>query len=180
MKKQGDGFKAKAKYILDNYMSKGGFSVFMALILLFVGAIVLMAAFRFIANLIAPQESTKDLFTQWWLSFLQIADGGSIGEDTDSNALNRVVGIISLFVGMVLFSSLVAFITSLFEAKLAELRKGRSKVIEAGHTLILGFGDRVLEIIRELVIANESEKKPAVVVYRDGKRTRWTTISVTA
>ncbi len=136
----------------------------MALIFLFAGAIVLMAAFRFVVNLVAPQESTKDLFTQWWLSFLQIADGGSIAEDTGSNALNRVVGIVSLFLGMVLFSSLVAFITSQFEAKLDELRKGRSMVIETGHTLILGFGDRVLEIIRELIVANESERKPAVVV----------------
>ncbi len=170
MKTQHRGIKVRAKYVFDNYMSKGGFSVFMALILLFVGAIVLMAAFRFVANLIAPQESTKDLFTQWWLSFLQIADGGSIAEDTGSNALNRVVGIISLFVGMVLFSSLVAFITSLFEAKLDELRKGKSQVIESGHALILGFGDRVLEIIRELVIANESEKNPAVVVLSEREK----------
>ena len=64
----------------------------------------------------------------------------------------------------------MAFITSQFEAKLAELRKGKSNVAEKNHTLILGFGDRVLEIIRELVIANESEKNPAIAVLAEKEK----------
>lgn len=163
-------FSQKMKYSFDNFMSKGGLSIFMALMLLFIGAIVVIAIFRFFANLIMPQESMANVMDQWWLSFLQIADGGSIGEDTESNVLNRVVGIIALFLGMVLFSSLVAFITSQFEAKLEELKKGKSDIIEKDHTLILGFGDRVLEIIRELIIANESEKSPAVVVLSENEK----------
>nr|HPO49971.1 hypothetical protein [Spirochaetota bacterium] len=163
-------FSEKLKYSFDNFMSKGGFSIFMALMALFVGAIVVISLLRFLANLIAPQENMNNLFDQWWLSFLQIADGGSIAEDTDSNFINRIVGIIALFLGMVLFSSLVAFITSLFEAKLDELRKGKSDVVEKNHSLILGFGDRVLEIIRELIVANESERSPAIVVLAENEK----------
>ncbi|MBP7552666.1 MAG: hypothetical protein KA885_04510 [Spirochaetes bacterium] len=170
MSKKDYSFSEKIKYSFDNFMAKGGASIFLALMSLFIGAIVVVALFRFIANLVLPQEGMANVFDQWWLSFLQIADGGAIGEDTDSNFLNRIVGIIALFLGMVLFSSLVAFITSQFEAKLDELRKGRSRVIEKGHTLILGFGDRVLEIIRELIIANESEKKPAIVVLAEKEK----------
>ncbi|HNZ26526.1 MAG TPA: hypothetical protein PLG34_09105 [Spirochaetota bacterium] len=170
MSKKDYSFSEKFKYSFDNFMSRGGGSIFLALMFLFLGAIVVVALFRFIANLIAPQEDMANLFDQWWLSFLQIADGGAIGEDTDSNFLNKIVGIIALFLGMVLFSSLVAFITSQFEAKLDELRRGKSRVIEKGHTLILGFGDRVLEIIRELIIANESEKSPAIVVLAEKEK----------
>ncbi|HOV13069.1 MAG TPA: TrkA C-terminal domain-containing protein [Spirochaetota bacterium] len=170
MGKKGFSFGEKLKYSFDNFMSKGGFSIFMALMFLFIGAIVIIAIFRFVVNLILPQDNMKNIFDQWWLSFLQIADGGSIGEDTESNFLNRIVGIIALFLGMVLFSSLVAFITSQFEAKLDELKKGKSDVIENDHTLILGFGDRVLEIIRELIIANESEKSPAIVVLSENEK----------
>ncbi len=164
-------FSSKLKYSFDNFMSKGGFSIFSALMFLFIGAIVVIAILRFIVNLVAPQENMANVFDQWWLSFLQIADGGAIGEDTDSNILNRVVGIIALFLGMVLFSSLVAFITSQFEAKMEELKKGKSEVIEKGHTLILGFSDRVLEIIRELIVANESEKDASVVVMANMDKT---------
>jgi hypothetical protein len=167
MAKKGVGFKQKFKYSFDNFMSKGGMSVFLALMSLFIGAIVVIAVLRFVANVISPQEGLESLKDQWWLSFLQIADGGSIAEDTGSNAVNRTVGIIALFFGMVLFSSLVAFITSQFEQMLTEMRKGKSNVIEKDHTLILGFGDRALEIIRELIVANESEKDAAVVVLAE-------------
>ena len=164
------GIRKKLKYIFDNLMSKGGLSVFIFLMFLFLAAIIFIALFRFIANLITPQENMTQLTDQWWLSFLQIADGGSIAEDTGSNVLNRIVGIIALFLGLILFSSLVAFITSQFEEMLTRMRKGKSDVIEHKHTLILGFGDRVLEIIRELIIANESERNPAIVVLADKEK----------
>ncbi|HOP61947.1 MAG TPA: hypothetical protein PK358_09775 [Spirochaetota bacterium] len=159
--------KAKLQYRFDNFMSKGGFSVFAALMLLFVGAFVVMAIVRLVVNMIAPQESLTGFFDKLWIEFLQISDAGAIAEDTDGNFLNKITGIVTVFLGLILFSSLVAFITSQFEAKLEELRKGKSRVVEKGHTLILGFGDRVLEIIRELIIANESEKNPAVVVLAE-------------
>jgi hypothetical protein len=47
------------------------------------------------------------------------------------------------------------------------LRKGKSTVIESDHTLILGFRERIVEIVRELIIANESEKDAAIVVLAE-------------
>lgn len=161
------GFSARFKYSFDNFMSRGGLSVFMALVFLFMAAILVMSVLRILANQFLPQEKFTDFLNVLWIQFTQVADGGSIAEDAESNWLNRVIGITTMFLGLVLFSSLVAFITSMFEAKMDELKKGKSDVIEEDHTLILGFGDRVLEIIRELIIANESEKSPAVVVLAD-------------
>jgi hypothetical protein len=154
----------RIKYSFDNFMSKGGLSVFLALMMLFAGAFVLMGIVRFVFNLAMPDENLAGLGDQLWQVFLQISDAGAVAEDGDNNVLNKIAGIVTIFLGLVLFSSLVAFITSQFEAKLDELRKGRSNVIENGHTLILGFGDRVLEIIRELIIANESERDASIVV----------------
>ena len=54
-----------------------------------------------------------------------------------------------------------------FESKLAELRRGRSLVLEQNHTLILGFGDRIIEVIRELIEANESEPDAAIVILAE-------------
>ena len=170
MSKRKVGFKERLKYSFDNFMSKGGLSVFMALMSLFIAAVVLASALRFVANLIWPQEGLESVMDQSWLAFLQIADGGAIAEDTGNNALHRAVGIVGIMLGMVLFSSLVAFITAQFEQMLDEMRKGKSNVIEEEHTLILGFGDRVLEIIRELIVANESEKDAAVVVLAEKEK----------
>ncbi|MBN2433774.1 MAG: hypothetical protein JXK07_00755 [Spirochaetes bacterium] len=148
-------------------MSKGGFSVFMALLFLFVVSFGLMSVIRYAGNFIFKDDSVGNLTEQLWRVFLQISDAGAVAEDGEANVWHKITGIVTIFLGLVLFSSLVAFITAQFEAKLEELKKGKSDVIEKDHTLILGFGDRVLEIIRELVIANESEKSPAIVVLSD-------------
>lgn len=157
----------RLRYATDNFMARGGLSVFLAVLTMFVAGFIAMAIFRVVAGFIMPDETAATISDGVWRTFLEIADGGNVGEDTDAPYLSKFVGIITIFVGMVLFSSMVAFITSQFEAKLESLRRGRSKVIESGHSLILGFGDRVLDIIRELIEANESEKDAAVVILAD-------------
>ncbi|GIS27088.1 MAG: hypothetical protein CM15mP127_14610 [Gammaproteobacteria bacterium] len=72
------------------------------------------------------------------------------------------------------FSSMVAFITSVFEAKLDELRRGcTSIVLEKDHTLFW-FGDRILEVIRELIEANDSEPDAAIVILQMMIKSIWT------
>jgi voltage-gated potassium channel Kch len=47
------------------------------------------------------------------------------------------------------------------------MRKGRSRVIERNHTLILGWSSKVYSIIGELIIANENQKNPCIVILAD-------------
>jgi len=44
------------------------------------------------------------------------------------------------------------------------LRRGRSRVIEAGHTVILGWSPQVFTVISELVAANANQRDPCIVV----------------
>jgi hypothetical protein len=84
--------------------------------------------------------------------------------DIDSAPGFKIVAVLSGMVGVVILSALIAFITTALDQKIGELKKGHSKVIEEDHTLILGWNERVLEILRELVLANESEDNPVVVI----------------
>lgn len=158
---------ARLRYTFDNFMSKGGMAVFLALLTMFAISFVVLSGLRILLGLVLPDDSASNVFAQMWRVFLQILDGGAIAEDTDANWLSRLSGIITVFVGLILFSSLVAFITSQFEAKLAELRKGKSSVLESDHAVILGFEDRILDILHELIIANESESYAAVAILAD-------------
>ena len=100
-----------------------------------------------------PDETLSSWFEIPWRVYVAIIEGSAAETDGDSNWVAKLTSIVGVLVGLVLFSSTVAFITSVFEAKLAELRRGRSMVLENDHTIILGFGDRILEIIRELIDA---------------------------
>ena len=53
------------------------------------------------------------------------------------------------------------------DTKLADLRRGRSIVLEKDHTVILGWSDSIFTIVRELTLANESRKKPVIVILAD-------------
>ena len=152
-------FQEKFKYKLDNLMSRGGLYVFLALLLMFTIAFIVMGGLRVIIYLFFHDPNIEDPLQLIWHAFSQITDSGALAElDTDSNIAGKLVGIATISIGIVLFSSMVAFITQEFDKRLAMLRKGKSKVIEEDHILIVGFSERVIDIIREIVIANESDE----------------------
>ena len=73
-------------------------------------------------------------------------------------------------IGLILFSGILVFLIGLFKEKRVPPHKGKSLVVEKNHTLILGFGNRTLEIIRELTVAKTSKKDTAVVVLANEDR----------
>ena len=81
--------------------------------------------------------------------------------------LTQIAAIASGLTGVVIFSALIAFLTTALDQTITHLKKGHTQVLESGHTLILGWGVRVLEILRELVEANDSEDDPVVVILAD-------------
>ena len=160
-------FSMRIRYRIDNFMSKGSSSIFLALLALFMVGFIVMVIFRVIANYLIPDETLSGWMEIPWRVYVAVMEGSAAETDGDSNWAAKMSSIIGVMVGLVLFSSMVAFITSIFEAKLAELRRGRSLVLEKDHTLILGFGDRIIEIIRELIEANESEPDAAIVILAE-------------
>ena len=155
-------WQKRTQYNFDNFMSKGGFSVFLALLSLFFSAFVLMTVARYVSEWFFPNQDPQDYGGFPWDVFVQLIGLRDTGDN--ANLATKVVGVITIFVGLVLFSSLVAFITQQFESRLELLRKGRSPVVEENHTLILGFSDRIIDIVKELVVANESENDAVIVI----------------
>ena len=163
-------FSNRLKYGIDNFMSKGSSSIFFALLSLFLVGFVIMVIIRLFANLLMPDDTLNSWAEIPWRVYVAVMEGSAAETDGDSNWLAKISSIIGVLVGLILFSSMVAFITSVFEAKLDELKRGRSIVLENGHTLILGFGDRILEIIRELIEANESEPDDSIVILAENDK----------
>jgi voltage-gated potassium channel Kch len=101
----------------------------------------------------------------FWQSLMRSIDPGTVAGDTGwgYRALMFAVTVGGIFI----VSLLISVLSSGLQGKLEELRKGRSFVVEEGHTLILGWSSRAFLIIRELVIANENQKRPRVVILAD-------------
>jgi hypothetical protein len=64
---------------------------------------------------------------------------------------------------LMLMSILIGVLTASIESRLDAMWRGRSKVLEQNHTIILGWSHQIMTIISELVIANENRKQGAVI-----------------
>jgi ion channel POLLUX/CASTOR len=100
-----------------------------------------------------------------WQSLMRSMDAGSVAGDTGWTF--RALMLIITIGGIFIMGSLISILSSGLEAKLEELRKGRSFVCEENHTLILGWSSRIFLVISELAAANENATKPRVVILSD-------------
>jgi voltage-gated potassium channel Kch len=90
---------------------------------------------------------------------LSVPDNGSIWV----HVLWFVLAIGGLFV----VSALIGLLDNGLGEKLDDLRKGRSLVVERDHTVILGWSDQVFIVVGELIVANRSRKKAAIVILAE-------------
>lgn len=63
--------------------------------------------------------------------------------------------------------SLLAWCADAIGDKIEDLKKGKSDVLEANHTLILGWSDKSLNMIDQLCLANESAGGKAIVILAE-------------
>lgn len=161
-------FSKKIRYRFEQFMAKGGFSIFLSLLVAFLlsfGTIVLIRAIVLLfLGEVEPYNTVNDFWDHMWYTFLQMTDPGNMYQDSFTTGWIRITTVIAGFVGVVLFSALIAFITTALDNLLYEFRKGRGIILEKDFTLILGWNERVIDILRELIIANESESYASIVI----------------
>jgi hypothetical protein len=162
--------RERLRYRFDNLMSGGSAAILMALLLLTALSIAALAGLRAFISLWSPDETAPAFSDVIWRALTQVVDPGALEGDAESGLVYIIIGVASVAIGLIFFSALVAFVNNAFEQKVDELRKGKSDVIETDHTIVLGFGLQVVEVIEQLLIANESERSPAIaIVAREDK-----------
>ncbi len=161
-------FKDKLRYRFEKYLNRGGSSIFVSLFVVFIVLFTLMVFLRWIMISLWPELAyTDSFFDDIWLTWLQMTDPGNMNQDNVAPTWLKITTILSGVIGVVILSMLIAFITTALEKVFYNFRKGRGKVIEENHTLILGWNERVVDIIRELILANESESYASIVILSD-------------
>jgi voltage-gated potassium channel Kch len=158
---------ARLRYAFDNYMSRGTIALVIGLA---IASIVLIVG---IAAIVVALGGMNDQATEgvgpiqlMWMTLLRTLDPGTMGGDTGT-----IVFVGGMFTatlgGIFIVAALIGIINTGLEGKLDELRKGRSKVIEQDHTVILGWSPQIFSVLSELILANESRRNQCIVVLAD-------------
>jgi ion channel POLLUX/CASTOR len=128
------------------------------LVLVVFGLVSLFTLFGIYPN----NDPKTDPADTLWGNLMRTLDPGTMGGD--EGWLFRILMLIITVGGLIIVASLIGIISGAFDSKVEDLRKGRSRVLESDHTLILGWSSKVFPIAAELIIANESRGKSFIVI----------------
>ncbi|MCA2225992.1 CASTOR/POLLUX-related putative ion channel [Nonomuraea aurantiaca] len=157
--------RERLRYWFDNTMSKGTPALIGWLALV---TVVMVVGFGVLVMLLAEDDVPHKSWSEaLWGMLMRAMDAGTVAGDNEGSPLFTVLGFTITIGGLLIVSSLVGVLTTGLDNKLTELRKGRSKIVEAGHTALIGWSDQIFTIIPELVEANESESKSCVAILGD-------------
>jgi ion channel POLLUX/CASTOR len=150
------------RYQFDRSMSAGPIALIGWLALISV-VFIAIAALIIALTHVAPEGAEPLSFGEaMWESLMRTLDSGTMGGDTGWGF--RAIMLWVTLGGIFIVSTLIGVLSAGIEGKLNELRKGRSGVLESDHTIILNWSPSIFDIISELVIANESRKRPRIVI----------------
>ena len=155
----------RLRYAFDNTMSRGTSALVVYLAIATLALIGLFTAVVLIGNLV-PNGGRHSLIGGIFTTLEHAMDPGTIANDTGHWPFLLVMLLVTVG-GLFVVSALIGVIATGLDSKLADLRKGRSLVLETGHTLILGWSDTVFTILSELDQAKAEERDPSIVILSE-------------
>ncbi|KAL7692410.1 putative CASTOR/POLLUX/SYM8 ion channel [Plasmopara halstedii] len=146
------------EYRIDQYIStRRGQTASLTIL-----GLVLMTFGGFFLKAVRPSTALRETI---WEAWTYLADAGSHTSLVDEGL--RVVGVTMTLTGILYFSVIMGFVVDGIRAKMDMLKKGKSKVAEQNHTLLLGWSDKSISLIRQICLANASNKGGVIVVLAE-------------
>ena len=155
-------WRDRLRYRFDATLSRGTIGVIGWLAALTVVVVLVAGLIITVVGLRTNGEDRTTFAEGSWSSLMHAIDAGAIGSDQGWSW--RILALIVTIVGIFILSTLIGLIATGIDRKLEELRKGRSLVVEEGHTLILGWSPKLHQVLSEIEIANANQRNPSVVV----------------
>lgn len=156
---------ARLRYEFDKSMAAGTIAL-MGWLALVVAVLSIGSGLFIAATGIAPADGEPmSLAEDLWQATMRAMNAGPVAGDQGWTYRFVMLGVTLL--GIVAFSALVGVLSAGVDSQLERLRKGRSKVLETNHTIILNWSSSIFDVISELVIANESQGKSQIVIMAE-------------
>jgi len=149
--------KDRLRYAFDQTLSIGPLSLIGWLAVVTAIVVLVMTGVVYLVGI----SFTDSPLDQIWAYLMIALDTSTLLADPWAVRLSTTV---LVFLSMFVTSTLIGLISAGIDSRLEQLRKGRSRVVESGHTVILGWSAKILPIISELVVANANQRRACVAV----------------
>lgn len=158
--------RQRFRYHFDNLMSRGTPAMIGMLFALSAAIVSIAGLLISLFDFRQAHDPTPLPFGEAaWESLMRTLDPGTMGQD--SGAGFRLVMLFVTLGGIFIVSALIGVLNNAIQGQMERLRKGRSLVIEEGHTIVLGWSAQIFTILNELMIANENQPHARIVILAD-------------
>ena len=166
----GAGWRSRLRYRFDLALSRGPVVVIGWLGVLTVLVFVVAGVLLSVLGLTGVDGGERlGLAEGTWQALLRTLDPGTFSGDTGWPT--RLVTLAVTLAGIFIAGSLIGLIANAVDQRVEQLRKGRSRVLERDHTVVLGWSPRVPTLVAELVTANRSRRRAVVAVLAEEDKT---------
>jgi ion channel POLLUX/CASTOR len=159
------GLRERLSYRFDRFMERGTVALIAGL---FVVSLAIILGVVLVMVLVRGDDGIDPL-QLIWMATMRTLDAGTMGGDEGSAGF--LFGMLAVTLGGIfVISTLIGILSNGLQDRLAALRKGRSRVLEQDHVLILGWSQQVFAVISELIEAGAGRRRTAIVVLADRDR----------
>jgi Trk K+ transport system NAD-binding subunit len=153
--------RQRLRYRFDGILARGMWAV---LLWLGVVAVLFFVAIAVLIRLsgVGPGDASTSFGDGLWLALTRSLDPGTFSGDDGTRF--RLIMLVVTLSGIFLAATIIGLVSSAIDRRVESLRRGRSFVVEEGHSLVIGWTDKVPTIVSELVEAHASERGRAIVV----------------
>ena len=155
--------KDRINYRFENLISKGPFALIGTLLAVSMIVISIFSIFVFLTN---SSPHSENFLIIIWQTLMRTIDPGVITTDQGHILFMSSMFMITIF-GIFLISSIIGIVTTSLDSKIDSIRRGKSKIIEQEHTVILGWSEQIYTILSELNIANESNRNNLIAILSE-------------
>jgi Trk K+ transport system NAD-binding subunit len=154
--------RARLRYRFDNVLARGTAAALAWLGVVTLAAVLFSAALLRIFGVTFAGSNDSGVIEDTWQSLLRILDSGTMANDVGWG--RRLLALLITLFGLLVAGTLIGIIAAGVEDRIDSMRRGRSKVIESGHLVILGGSNRIPLIIEQLVLASAQRGANTIVV----------------
>ena len=153
--------RLRLRYALDTALANG-MSAVVAWLGLMTIALIVLAGVAISVFDVEIDGSRPGFFEGMWLSLQRTLDAGTGGGDVGFPF--RLISLGVTLGGIFVVTALIGLTANAIDRRIEAVRRGRSLVIERGHTLVLGWSSKLPTVISELAEANANQGRSSVVV----------------
>ncbi|MFJ3043128.1 CASTOR/POLLUX-related putative ion channel [Streptomyces tendae] len=155
-------WRHRARYVFDRTLARSTGALLGWLAACCLAIVVPLSTLLVWTDPRAPRSLSERLVAVWRTSAETLRLGGVTGAP-----LRMVLSVFLGLIALLCVSTLVGVITTGLGDRLEELRRGRSRVLEKGHAVVLGWSDQVFTVVGEMVISQVGRVRGAVAVLAD-------------